>query len=194
MRTFYDLKEMILFSLGSDTLTSKLDTIISLAETDIANELIHVPQLLQSATLTTSEQYNTIIGVHLIKEVFIDGCRINYKSILPKGISTGEPDSYSVEGRDTIKFDCKPDREYSLEVIYFPVLSPLLLGLTVADTDSNWLLLNAPNIYLYGSLSVAATLLNSAEAVKWGTLYKKAVKEYKNNLTVVGGIYVMEQY
>jgi hypothetical protein len=193
MRNFKELKDMILFSVGSDTLSSKLDTIIALAETDIANELIHVPQLLQSATLTTSEQYNTVVGVHLIKEVFIDGYQIQYKSILPKGISTGEPDSYSVEGRDTIKFDCKPDREYQLEVIYFPVLSPLLLGLTVADTDTNWLLLNAPNIYLYGSLSVATTLLNSDEAVKWGTLYKKAIKEYKSNLTVAGGIYnVME--
>ena len=192
MRTYKDLKDMILFSVGSDVLTTQLDTVISLAEADIASELIHVPQLLQSAVLTTSDQYNTVLGVHTIKAVYMDSRELEYKTMLPKGSWVGEPDSYSVEGKDTVKLDCKPNREYELEVVYFPILSPLLLGLTVSDTDSNWLLLNAPNVYLYGCLTVATTLLNSDEAGKWGALYKRAVSDYKQNLTVSGGIYVME--
>lgn len=189
---FKELKDMLTISIGSDVLVSQMDTIIALAEADIANELIHVPQLLTSATLTTSNQYNTVAGIHLVKAVFINGDVIQYRSIVPKGVSVGEVAYYSIEGRDTIKFDVKPDREITLEVIYFPILSPLLLGLTVADTDTNWLLNNAPNVYLYGCLAVATTLLNSEEAVKWSTLYKTSIKEYKRNLAIAGGIYVME--
>jgi hypothetical protein len=60
-----------------------------------------------------------------------------------------------------------PDRAYVATLIYEPQLSPL-----VNQTDTNWVLTNHPNVYLYGALKHASLWIRDAElAAGWQGLY-----------------------
>lgn len=66
-----------------------------------------------------------------------------------------------------------PDQTYSLEVIYFEKLSPL------SDSNvTNSVLIEAPDIYLYGALAEAEPYLKNDERVAlWKTLFNDGVQE-----------------
>jgi hypothetical protein len=66
-----------------------------------------------------------------------------------------------------------PDQTYTMELIYYQDIPKLS-----ASQTTNWLLGDAPDAYLYGSLMQAAPYLGEDERVAiWSSLYAKAVAD-----------------
>ena len=79
---------------------------------------------------------------------------------------TGKPSFFGIH--EEIEFDVVPDAEYSAEMIYYCKLTALS-----DDNADNWILTNAPDLYLFGALSAAEPFLDNDERV---TLWKTAVQ------------------
>ncbi len=82
------------------------------------------------------------------------------------GVS-GRPRRTAVEG-DNLVWSPLPDKDYALSLQYFKAFDALS-----ADGDTNWLLTNAPDVYLYAALTEASIFtrnLNAANdyAVRYG--------------------------
>jgi len=82
------------------------------------------------------------------------------------------PRYFSVVGGQ-FEFVPTPDQQYSLEMSYFAKIPALS-----ADTDTNWLLTDYPDIYLYTSLMHSAPYLKDDERIGvWSQLAAKAREE-----------------
>lgn len=84
----------------------------------------------------------------------------------------GSPLYFSIFGTE-IELAPTPDAAYSIEMIYrknIPALS--------ASNISNWLLLMAPDLYMYGALLETAPYTEGdARLQTWGTLFQDAVND-----------------
>lgn len=86
------------------------------------------------------------------------------------GSSTGRPRLYAVVN-DEIQFAPAPDAAYTAEMVYWKKLDPLS-----ALTATNWLLANAPDVYLFGALVEAAAYLgDDAHLGSWDARYQSAI-------------------
>jgi len=86
----------------------------------------------------------------------------------------GDARAYSIEGRRLI-YGQTPSVNLALTVRYYQ--RPAYLQ----DAASNWLLTEAPSVYLYAALVEGAMFIkNSAKAGEWGTLFDKAVDELQS--------------
>lgn len=68
---------------------------------------------------------------------------------------TGRPKRYTIEG-DAIRLDRTPDTGYYLVCLYYQKFGAL-------SSATNWLMTNAPNVYLFGSLLEAAIMLQMSD-------------------------------
>ena len=83
---------------------------------------------------------------------------------------TGLPKFYAHVG-ETFELYPTPDQTYTIELLYYQKI-PALSG----SQTTNWLLGDAPDAYLYGSLLQAAPYLGEDERVNvWSNLYTAAV-------------------
>jgi hypothetical protein len=183
LNTFLDLKNAIVLYVRTDEIIPSLPTFISLAEANIMRALNNITALYKSATLTLSigNQYAEMLGVNTIKEVSLSGEPLSRKTfVLTDSDEYGSPYEYTIEGKNILKVFPTPDEAYQLDVIYTPVLSPLLEGGVVEDTSTNWLLQEAPDVYLYACLAVVGAYLNSEEVSKWAAMYKEAVSSFRS--------------
>lgn len=86
---------------------------------------------------------------------------------------TGAPQAYAIVGTGTAYVRPVPDSSYTLRLIYKAALA----GLSTANT-SNWLLANAPQVYLSASmLQLSMMLENDAGVVKWKGFYDQALDD-----------------
>jgi hypothetical protein len=80
----------------------------------------------------------------------------------------GRPRVYGFEG-DAIRLAPTPDAAYGIELLYYRRFDPL------ATTPSNWLLGNAPGVYLYAALLEAQPfLMNDARLPVWAAMLAAA--------------------
>lgn len=87
------------------------------------------------------------------------------------GSSTGRPAVYTVIGQE-IQVGPAPDADYEAEMAYYKKFDPLSAG-----QPTNWLLANAPDVYLYASLLEATTfLMNDERLPLWSAAYENAVR------------------
>lgn len=87
----------------------------------------------------------------------------------------GRPLYFTIFGSE-IELAPTPDIAYTLEMVYRQTILPL------ATNDPNWLLLLAPDLYLYGSLLEATPYIKEDERLQtWGALYTGA-RDALNNL------------
>lgn len=92
---------------------------------------------------------------------------------LPDG--TGIPVYYSVVGGN-FRFAPVPDGTYASTLVYYKALTTCSTG----STETNWLLTNHPDIYLYGALLEAAGYLHDdARLPTWFNAYRAAVEQLK---------------
>ncbi len=189
MNTFKELKEMIVEYVRNDEILTKLPMFIKLTEANIQRKLVHMTSLFQTATLTldSGEQYANVIGVHTIKEASINGQRLVQMPFVDTDTSyLAEPTEFSIEGKSKLKFYPTPNRAYQVDIIYMPILSPLLTGGSVDEDATNWILQEAPDVYLYGVLATVAAYLNTDDLQKWSTMFNESVKEFKAVNQVAG--------
>ena len=89
------------------------------------------------------------------------------------GSTSGKPNSYTIVG-DNILFGPTPDGVYDYSMTYYKSFDALADG-----TQTNWLILNAPDLYLYGTLLQAEPFLMNDQRVP---LWERGVRQVINDL------------
>jgi hypothetical protein len=82
--------------------------------------------------------------------------------------TTLRPRAYTIEA-DAIRFAPAPDQTYYCRFLFYKKFSAL------ATASTNWLMTNAPGVYLYGTLLEAAPFIANDERIPvWAGLYRAA--------------------
>lgn len=88
---------------------------------------------------------------------------------VPNPTATGAPDGVTVTGAYA-EFAPFADQTYSVKTYYYAKVPAL------GTFETNWLLTNFPNIYLFGSLLASEAFLGTDPRIKlWGDLYDNAM-------------------
>lgn len=180
LNTFAGLKATIADYLNRDDLTTIIPSFISIAEAKF-NRKLRVRQMITRAEgqietaffaypadwLSIKEfQLNTnpITKLEYVTETYANELRSN------QYISTGKPLFYTIVGSQ-LEFIPTPDATYSAELTYYAKIPAL------SDSNtSNWLLLYAPDLYLYGALIEATPYLKDDERLAtWSQLYTNSL-------------------
>lgn len=83
---------------------------------------------------------------------------------------SGEPRAYTIEGQNLV---VAPFTASTLHLVYYKAFDALSAG-----TDTNWILTNAYDIYLYGSLRAAAEwTMDAAREAQYAQKFTKAIEE-----------------
>jgi hypothetical protein len=178
--TFSGLKTTISDYLNRDDLTSIIPSFITLAEAKF-NRKLRVRQMVKRATATLDTQYFAFPGDFLqAKEFQLNTNPITYLQYVTQNqgdygsanqfISAGKPQFYTIIGTQ-IQVIPTPDTGYTGELTYYGKIPAL------SDSNtSNWLLVYAPDLYLYGALLEATPYLKDDERLAtWSTLYTNSL-------------------
>ena len=89
---------------------------------------------------------------------------------LNAGSLTGKPETYTIIA-NSILFGPTPDDAYDISMLYYKTFDPLT---DVAPT--NWVITNAPDVYLYGTLLEAEPFLMNDQRVQlWATALTQSI-------------------
>lgn len=181
LTNYSELKSSIADFLNRDDLTAVIPTFISLAEAQFARDLRHY-QMENRATGTIDSQYMTKPGdwletirinittantrpLDLLSSQAMVDKRANYLDL------TGIPRYYR-HSENQFEFFPSPDDSYGVELLYYqrvPALSD--------SNTTNWLLTEAPDAYLYGSLVHSAPYLSEDQRTAiWAQLFGAAMQ------------------
>ena len=183
--TYTELKASIANFLNRDDLTATIPDFISLAESSINNEIRHWRMETRAET-TLDGQFTGIptdwlstIRFHLTGNgtsslEFMSLATIQ-NSRAARNDSAGTPTNYSLNSGQ-FELMPTPDGEQSAILMYYAKIP------TLSDSnETNWLLTNYPDIYLYGALLHSAPYLKEDErAQTWAALYTAAVTRVNN--------------
>lgn len=190
--TFAELKSSIADFLNRTDLTTVIPSFISLAEAQINRDVRH--WRMDKITTTAA---NTGVGETILPENYLevnsvawqfDGGHLKSLNFVTNKVfaereynaqgTTGTPEIFSFKSNanvpsHVIKILPAPSSSGAVTIDYMervPALSD--------STTTNWLLSEAPDIYLYGSLLHAAPYLQEDERISvWAQLYGAAVKQ-----------------
>ena len=96
----------------------------------------------------------------------------------PRGSETGRPGWYARDGANFV-FGPAPDSTYTIKGTYWA--KPTALSAAASDAASHWLILNAPDLCLYGALTHSAPALRTDERIEmWASLYRNALNSYRD--------------
>jgi len=180
MSTYLELKEDIASWLDRDDLTSKVPTFVKLALNKI-NRLLKIFEMETIATTALSSDiyYELPPSFKSMRNIYISIDSINYKLtyVTPKQMilyssNCSIPEAYTiVDG--AIKLNKGYDGTGYLVMSYYKLYS-----MFEDDTDTNWLLENAYDLVLYGSLASAEGYVFEDERIGiWKTLFDEIVNE-----------------
>jgi hypothetical protein len=96
----------------------------------------------------------------------------------PRGGDSGRPRWVS---RDTTNFVFGPipDSDYTIKGVYWA--KPTLLRSFASDAAAHWIIVNAPDLALYGALLEAAPFLHNDKRITvWDGFYKQALQNYRD--------------
>jgi hypothetical protein len=176
--TYAELKTAIANWLNRDDLTSVIPDFISLAEARIARDLRHWKQE-KRVTTDVDERYenlpNDFIEIRQIQHT-AGGAISSISSVEMeklRGVSdvAGKP-KYTRLTADQIEFYPTPDTSYNISMLYYGRIP----ALSDAEPD-NWLLRDAPDVFLYGALLQSAPyLVDDARVQVWAGLYQSGIE------------------
>lgn len=141
------------------------DTVINSLVLTAATETVTLPTDFRSVTsfMLTTDPFRVLIPMSP-NQLF---------STYTSATVTGFPVAYSVIGTNTAYLRPLPDSSYQVRLIYKAALA----ALSAANT-SNWLLVNAPQVYLSASMMQLAMMLeNDTALVKWKGYYDQALDD-----------------
>lgn len=185
--TYDGLKAAIADYLDRDDLVTQVDDFIDLAEAAHRDEvrfreiLVRDPITLpiNTRTLSLPADFSAMKHIRILNPV-TGGSR----RYLPNLEQLSESELTELSTNDTqwprfffisdlIEFDAETDQEYTGEMLYYKVMTPLS---DVNGETSNELLVRAPDLYLYGALkSSAPFLMNDERIATWQSLYQSAL-------------------
>jgi hypothetical protein len=179
--TYSELQASVASWLNRDDLAAVVPTFIALAEAQIARDVRHW-RMIEQTTLTVNEQYEAIPDdwVETIRMVLSTSDRRKLETGSLNELmdrrhvddSVGAPTLYAHVG-DQFEFYPTPDGSYSVELTYYRTV-PALSG----SNPTNWLLTQAPDVYLYGSLVQSAPYLSDDQrATIWAGFYAASVSQ-----------------
>ena len=121
-----------------------------------------------------------------LKVAYVNGSpstRLDRKSLTqmygryPRGGDTGTPQWIARDGASFI-FGPPPDSAYVIKGTYWA--KPTLLRSFAADAAAHWLIVNAPDLVLYGSLLQAEPFSkNDARIPVWQGMYQRSLDSYR---------------
>ena len=185
--SYDDLVAQVAGFLNRSSITSEVPTFIRLAEAQMNREIKHWKGEARS-DLTISARYSDLPAdfrspVRLSVST-ASGPReiepISQNEMLDLRASTndlvGVPQYYAISG-GSLELYPTPSEAFTVQLIYkadIPALSP--------DNQSNWLLTEAPDAYLYGTLMQTAPWLREDERMAmWGSLYAQAIQSVNSD-------------
>ena len=169
----------------SEDVAAFLPECIALTESDMQSQLSDCSVLHQTATATT-EAGNPLVdaaGMVRLVDVWLDGEQIHitdHNSIPPNAAGTGRPESVCMVNKSKLRFYPTPDAAYAVDVLYLPVISPSLAGDEPSDDATNWILLEHPDLYLYGSLVASLVFAADERGMAWQQQYDNAIHKFRS--------------
>tara|TARA_R110000850_G_scaffold101828_1_gene210526 strand:- start:525 stop:1151 length:627 start_codon:yes stop_codon:yes gene_type:complete len=155
---FVALTENAMYSNDAEVLTVRSMETISTALT--AGQYLSLPDNFESAR-----------SVRLVTDDGGGELRFQAPEQMRKRVTGGRPSFFTIVGNE-IQFDKVPDSEYTIEIQYYRKATPL----TEAN-QTNDILTNHPNIYLYGALAQAFSYSqDDQQASKYIQLFIGAIK------------------
>lgn len=141
-----------------------------------------------SLNLTIAAGVAAVPGDYLeLKYAYVNGTpasRLDRVSInqlygtYPRGAFTGTPKWLA---RDTTNFvfGPEPDAAYAVKGVYYA--KPTLLRSFAADAAAHWIIVNAPDLAIYGALCESAPFLRRDDRLSvWQGLYGQALQDYRD--------------
>ena len=178
MTTYATLKTDIADYLGQDDLTSQIATFVRLCEADLRRS-VRVRDMETSTTLTFSTQSIALPTAFIAaRRLYINADNRDLTFLSPERFydsqvysQQGTPTTYTIEGNNIIVAPYSTSIDgYLLYYAAYDALS--------ADSDTNWILTNAYDVYLYCSLMHAQGFAQDDEqAAKWRAAYQYAVEQ-----------------
>lgn len=176
--TYAELQDAVTVWLNKPDVEQSVTSLISLTEADLNRRLRHWKMTKRSVAEIDS-QYSVLPSDYLETIRFsIVGDKttaldlISHNDLLDRkhGMTSGRPQYYAVTG-EQFEFLPAPDATYNAELVYFAELE------TLSDENtSNWLLSDAPDVYLYGTLAHSAPFLGEDARIQvWSSLYEAAL-------------------
>lgn len=182
LTNYTELKTSIADFLNRDDLTSVIPTFISLAEAQINRDVRHWRMEKRSVGDVDSEYSNLpsdwiqTISLHVNGEGTSTLNLASREAVANHRFKTqdesGRPRLYT-HANGAIELFPTPDTTYEIELLYYSKVDSL-----GDSTAVNWLLSEAPDVYLYGSLIHSSPYLQEDErAATWAQLYGAAVQK-----------------
>ena len=184
LTTYTELKTSLADWLNRSDLTSVIPDFISLAEAQMERQLRTRQMIVRAnATFAAAAEYGTVPDDFLeTKSIKLNTnpiTNLQFQTIDAMDslsnttyLSSGKPLYFSVVGNQ-FRLLPIPDGEYTAELVYYAKLTKL--SSTVA---TNFLLTQAPDVYLYGSLLQAAPYLqDDARISVWSSLYAAGLEQ-----------------
>jgi hypothetical protein len=158
--TYATLQSEIASWLNRDDLSSIIPTFIQFVESDVNSRLRHQKMVIR-AQATSNQEYVQLPGdwLEAINIHIIDGAQplrfvtLDFADRINKQQIVTQPSFYSIMD-DALEIIPAPGSNIDIEMIYYGKI-PALSN----QNTSNWLLVKAPDLYLYGSLVHAAPYL-----------------------------------
>ena len=177
---YTELKTAVANWLDRDDLTDRIPEFIALAEARF-NRVLRIRAMESKQTASTvAGQQNLALPARFVQ---MRNVQINTTPVTPMqyvtpeifdrlygGSSSGTPKFYTVIANE-LQLGPKPDSVQTIEMLFyetFPALSDA--------APTNWVITNAPDIYLYGSLMEAEPfIMNDARLPLWATGFQTSV-------------------
>lgn len=182
--TYTNLRAEIADWLNRQDLTNQIPTFIRLLETQVERSL-RVRHMVTRSTIQVSSQFTNLPADYLsLVNVQLDTDPVTQLEYVPMGHlddvrrqypSASKPMFYSIVGTQ-IEVAPVPDATYDMEIVYYAKIPKLATG----TQETNWLLDNYGDLYLYGALMNAAPYLEDDQRVGlWSTALNAILEDIR---------------
>jgi hypothetical protein len=162
-------------------LTSRHPEFIALCESDL-NKRLRIRAMENRVTATVNSEYSSLPTGFLEMRNFQlnTSPKQTLRFVTPEyidtfwaGSTTGQPRVYTMIGGE-IQVAPSPDGSYTAEMDYYKKWD-------IASDTTNWLLTNAPGVYLYGSLiHMEPFLHNDKRLPTWKAMFEQCMKDLED--------------
>jgi len=182
INTYGTLKAAVANWLDRDDLSDRIPEFISLSEA-IFNRTLRIRAMettVSDSTPSGSKEDALPTGYLQMREIhLVTSPVVSLSYITPEimyriraGSTNGRPTSYTIMG-DNILFGPTPDAVYTYSMTYYKAIDALSDSAT-----TNWAILNAPDLYMYGTLLQAEPFLMNDERVPlWERGFRQAITD-----------------